>query len=449
MKKKLLSVLLAGAMALSLVACGGGSGDPGSADSSGSASAEEGGKTITVWVEKIFSDEANAQMEERLKAYGEENHVTVNVEMIGATDFITKLNAAIEAGKNVPDIISADTTKILNYYPNIPCVDMTEFVNTINGERPFLESSYEAAKIGDKYYYVPYKSSSNIMYVRKDKLAEAGITEMPTTWDEVFEAAAAVTDPSNDFYGLAWGCGANDDDDENTLRQYMWNEGGYLFDAEGNVTADEKVQAVFEKYAELYEAEVIPPDATTWDAGGNNSSYLAERTAICFNAPTLYNAMASDEQYSELLANTEVLTPPAGSDNSVYMNFTGGFSIMNTCKDVALAEDVLAYLLDKEWYYSFIDSIAPIYAPVFEDAKEDAAWTDGVNAVVLGYVENASGYYGYPVSTLRGRTVASKHYFTYPFAKAANQAATGTTDAAGAVEGMIGDIEDFQDQVVE
>lgn len=26
------------------------------------------------------------------------------------------------------------------------------------------------------------------------------------------------------------------------------------------------------------------------DAGGNNGSYLAGRTAICFNAPTLYNA---------------------------------------------------------------------------------------------------------------------------------------------------------------
>ena len=40
--------------------------------------------------------------------------------MVAATDFVTKLNAAIEAGQSVPDIISADTTKVLNYYPNIP-----------------------------------------------------------------------------------------------------------------------------------------------------------------------------------------------------------------------------------------------------------------------------------------------------------------------------------------
>lgn len=441
MKKKLLAVLLTCAMVFSLAACGNGEKQ---ADNS------DGEKIITVWVEQIFSDAANEKMEERLKQYGEEKGVTVNVEMIGATDFITKLNAAIEAGKGVPDIISADTTKILNYYPNIPCKDVTDLVKSINEERPFLEASYEATQIGDgTWYYVPFKSSSNIMYVRKDKLEEAGITEMPTTWDEVFEVAAAVTDPDNDFYGLAWGCGENDDDDENTLRQYMWNEGGYLFDDDGNIVADEKVESVFEKYAELYSAGVIPPDATTWDAGGNNTSYLQGRTAICFNAPTLYNAMATDEQYSELLENTVVMTPPAGSDNDIYMHFNGGFAIMNTCEDDELASDVISYLLDKDWYDSFIDEIAPVYAPVFADSKESDTWTSGANAVVLEYVEKAFGYYGYPVSTLEGRTVASKHYFTYPFVKAANQTATGTLDAAGAVDSMIKAIEDFQDQVIQ
>lgn len=40
------------------------------------------------------------------------------------------------------------------------------------------------------------------MFVRKDKLEEAGITEMPTTWDEVFKDAEKVSDPDNDFMDL-------------------------------------------------------------------------------------------------------------------------------------------------------------------------------------------------------------------------------------------------------
>ena len=91
--------------------------------------------------------------------YGKEKNVTVNCEMVAATDFVTKLNAAIEAGQSVPDIISADTTKVLNYYPNIPCNDVTDLVDQIDEERPYLQASYEGTKIDDKYYYVPFYSS--------------------------------------------------------------------------------------------------------------------------------------------------------------------------------------------------------------------------------------------------------------------------------------------------
>lgn len=438
MKKKVLSLILAGAMVVSFTGCG------------KEEEKETGKKSITVWVEKIFSDDANAKIEERLKEYGKEKDVVINCEMIPATDFVTKLNAAIEAGQSVPDIISADTTKVLNYYPSIPCKDVTELVDEINKERPYFQASYEGTKIDGKHYYVPFYSSSTLMYVRKDKLQEAGITQMPSTWSEVFEAAEKVSDPQNDFYGLAWGCGENDDDDENTIRQYMWNEGGYLFDKEGKIDADEKVKSVLDKYAELYKEKVIPPDATTWDAGGNNSSYLAGRTAICFNAPTLYNALVSDEQYSELLENTVVLAPPTGSENDIYMNFNRGFAIMNECKDEALASDVISYLLDKTWYDSYMEGIAPVFTPIFEDAKENQVWADNsANAETLKYVERASGYYGYPVETIKGRTVAAKHYFTYPFVKAVNQVATGTATSEEAMKGMISSIEDFQEQVGE
>ncbi len=38
----------------------------------------------------------------------------------------------------------------------------------------------------------------------------------------------------------------------------MWNEGGYLFNEDGEIVADDKVTAVFDKYAELYKDKVIP-----------------------------------------------------------------------------------------------------------------------------------------------------------------------------------------------
>lgn len=400
-------------------------------------------KEVTVWIEKVFSDEANAMMEERVLQFQEETGVTVKYEMVSATDFVTMLNAAIEAGTNVPDVVSMDTTKVLNYYPNIPALDVSELVDEIHAERPYFEAAYEGTKIGGVHYYVPYYSSSCMMFVRKDKLEEKGL-EVPTTWEEVFEVAKAVSVPEEDFYGLAIGCGENDDDDENTLRQMIWNAGGSILDAEGNIVCeDEVVAGVLNNYAELYEAGAIPADAITWDAGGNNGSYLAERTAIALNAPTLYNALKADE-YKELMENTVVVAPPVGTDNGVYMNFNRGFSIMNTCEDVETASELVKYLCDKEWYDEYTGTIAPVFAPIFQDASENPTWTDDeVNAEVLKYVQNASGYYGYPVETIEGRAAAAKHYFTFPVGKAFNQVATKSADAESALSNMCYDLEDF------
>lgn len=464
MKKKLLTLVVVATMLASMVGCGSNNDTPATSepaavpeveeevsDAGTEANADHSGKEITVWIEKIFSDDANTAMEARLKQFGTENGVTVNVELIGATDIMTKLNATIEAGQGVPDIISSSTTKVLNYYPNIPCLDVSDLVNEINAERPYLQSALDGTKIDGVHYYVPYDSSSCVMFVRKDKLEEANITEMPTTWEEVFEAAKAISDPDNDFYGLGMGCGENDDDDENTLRQYCWNEGGYLLDEEGNITVNNDViKKCINTWADLYNAKVIPPDATTWDAGGNNGSYLAGRTGIVFNAPTLYNAMRNDEQYAELLENTVVLAPPAGADNNVYMSFPVGYSIMNTCQDVELASDVIKYIVEKDWYDGFLESIAPIYAPMFQDAQSNTVWTDdAVNAEILKYVESSTGYYGYPVATISGRAAAAKHYYTFPVGKMFNQVATGTTSVEDAVNKLASDLEDFKDQVGE
>ena len=192
MKKRWLAAALAATMALSLTACGG-SGEEKKAE----GGKKEADKELTVWVEKVFSDAANTAMQERLDAFAEESGIKVN------------------------------------YYPNIPYKDVSDIVNNINEERPYFEAVYEGTKIDGKHYFVPMTSSSTMMFVRKDKLEEKGITELPKTWDEVFEVAEQISDPDNGFYGLGIGCGPTDEDGENMFRMINWDQGGYIFDKDG------------------------------------------------------------------------------------------------------------------------------------------------------------------------------------------------------------------------
>lgn len=449
--KRLLAVGMAAVMALSLAACGGEkkteTKDQGAAktEAGNQENAAASDKELTVWVEKVFSDEANSAMEERIKAFSEEKGVKVNYEFIAATDFMTKLNAAIEAGTNVPDITTSAVTKVLNYYPDIPYKDVTSLVEEVNQERPYFSSIYEGSKIDGKNYFVPFTSSSCMMFIRKDKLAEKGITEMPKTWDEVFAAAEKVADPDNGFYGLGIGCGPTDEDGENMFRTIMWNYGTYLFDKEGNITINNpKTIELLNKYKEMYDGGVIPQAASTWDPGGNNSSYLMGESAIVFNAPTLYNALKTDEANKELLENTEVLSLPAGPDNSTTMGFATGFSIMETCKDVDSATAFIKYMVDKDWYNQYVDITAPVFAPLFEDIKTTDNWSTGINAQVISYAENSSGYYGYPIENLKGRAVAAKHYFTFPIAEMMNKVVTETMTPEEAVANAQSKIEEVQ-----
>ncbi|MGI6069360.1 MAG: ABC transporter substrate-binding protein [Blautia sp.] len=444
MKKRMLALGLALVMAASLTACGGSS----AGDKSGDAAKEDSSKELTVWVEKVFSDDANAAMQERLDAFSEETGIKVNSEFIAATDFMTKLNAAIEAGSNIPDITTSAVTKVVNYYPNIPYKDVSDLVAEINKERPYFESIYEGTKIDGKHYFVPMTSSSTMMFVRKDKLEEKGITKMPETWDEVFETAEKITDPDNGFYGLGIGCGPTDEDGENMCRMINWDQGGYIFDKDGNITLDNEVTKEFlTKYKEMYDGGVIPQAASTWDPGGNNTSYLMGESGIVFNAPTLYNALKTDEANKELFENTEVLNLPAGRDNNNTMGFATGFAIMESCKDVDSATALIKYMYDKDWYNQYVEITAPVFAPLFQDIEGQGIWADGVNAQVVDYAKNAKGYYGYPVESIQGRAVAAKSYFTFPMAELMNKVVTNTLDVDEAVDNAIKKLEEVKSTV--
>lgn len=85
-----------------------------------------------------------------------------------------------------------------------------------------------------------------------------------------------------------------------------------------------------------------------------------------------------------------------------------------------------------------------------EQANDRFAWNslwtdDPVNSQVLAYAQNASGYYGYPVATLEGRALASKHYFNFPYVTMVNKVFTGAATGAEAVKDTVRLLEDIQD----
>ncbi len=437
--KKLIAIVLTVAMlAATLISCGK------TNDTNTEAGANTGDAgTLTVWTEKIFSEEANKMYEDRIQEFAKLKGITIKSEFIAAVDFMKNLNATIEAG-NVPDITTSAPTKVLSYYPNNPYADMTELVNKINTERPYFDAVYEGNKIDNKFYFAPMTSSSALMFIRKDKMQEQGITEEPKTWNDVIELARKLSAPDQEFYGLGIGCGPTDEDCENTMRTMLWNSGASILDKEGKFSLNQQAgKDLINKYVELYNEKTIPPAASTWDPSGNNKSYLMGESAIVFNAPTLYNALKKDAP--EIFENTLVLAPPSAEDGSkTLMGFPYGPAIMEASKNKELAGELIEFLFEKEWYDKYLEATAPVYSPLFKDAEENAFWQEGINKQVVEYAKNASGFYGYPVEPIEGRALAAKDYFTFPMAKLLNSIVTGGTSVDDALAQTQKDLESIK-----
>ena len=67
----------------------------------------------------------------------------------------------------------------------------------------FHPASWQAAHWGEHCYGVPVQTTPELLFFRRDLLAEKGLTP-PATTDELLEAAKALHDPQRRKYGIAW-----------------------------------------------------------------------------------------------------------------------------------------------------------------------------------------------------------------------------------------------------
>ncbi len=244
--KKCLGLLLAGAVTLSMTACG--NTETGKASQSAQTDKTVSSEEKTPESEK---QETSAEAEPEKDLYGFAEPVTVKIGVAESADFQyregesaeknvwidlynehnifqeiiyqvdasqggTKLSNAITSG-NYPDIILAEGADYINFAKTGVTADITEVYEEYASDelREYLASDngvgLNSAMIDGKLYGIPLLGNSYdsimIMFIRQDWLDAVGM-QIPTTMDELHQVALAFTekDPDgngkNDTYGL-------------------------------------------------------------------------------------------------------------------------------------------------------------------------------------------------------------------------------------------------------
>lgn len=189
--------------------------------------------------ELIFWTRINDTFEEEIAAF-ETLHPDVKVTRVGVgssyDDLVTKYIAAAVSGE-LPHVgLLSQRYGIPQIYDAGVLVPIEKFMSE-EEQNDIMAAYWERYTYNGERVAVPFQSSMPVLYVNKALLAEAGV-EVPTTWEEVQQAAAKLT-KDTDGDGVTDVFGFNMPDDAPWYVNALVREaGGEIIHEDGTVTVN-------------------------------------------------------------------------------------------------------------------------------------------------------------------------------------------------------------------
>lgn len=208
--KKLISLILALAMALSLVACGGSSSNPGnSGDSSAAgdnAAATDGDVTyLNIWQPSDKESIENWWVEKLDEWNAAHPDIQVSRDAIDRSDsyaYDNKVATAVTSN-DLPDILFVDGPQVAYYAANGITVPLTSYFESELDD--FVDSTVAECTYNDELYAISATESSVALYYNIDYMKECGVdieklesytVDKPMTWSEFAALAEQCTTDS-------------------------------------------------------------------------------------------------------------------------------------------------------------------------------------------------------------------------------------------------------------
>jgi ABC-type glycerol-3-phosphate transport system substrate-binding protein len=337
------------------------------------------GASLRLWILKTYVEPTNKAIEASAARWGEKHGASVTVEYFTFEDVQTKYVAAIE-NKNTPDVGQLETGAPARFAGMGQLLDLTTFNKQIEGEvgKPPANVA-PVVNIGGKIYGIPWFIMPAFWYVWRD-VFEKNKVKLPSTFEEAKAAAAALTRPKDNFYGMgqSWNRTA---DGYGVMQSLMYSHGVGWAGKDGKYQSikNAKMQAVMKWATDIYKDNLQPADTLTWTGSGNNENFIAKNIAQTSNGPSITFAMenavakatdAKDKKMrEEALANHVALPHPAGPDGRRMQAICMSFGIFKNSKDPEAAMSLIAHLLSPSETVRVMNDSYGQFTPVLDKAR--------------------------------------------------------------------------------
>jgi multiple sugar transport system substrate-binding protein len=233
-------------------------------------------------------------------------------------------------------------------------------------------------KIDGKWFSIPFIANTTGTFFRGDKLKEKGIDPASLkTWQQRADAALAISDPDNGFWG--WGNTVNQSGDGWGVASGILNAfGGHFTDASGTkvtfyspetVAAFEFVKTIYDRNGKY--APMLPPGVESWGDISNNEAFLAGSVGYTHNAFSVYAAAKRDN--NPIFPDIALLRQPSLNDGtSTDGGQVGGWlTIFRNAPNLAMAKELALDLLNPDNFTPMSSVAGGLLMPAYENL-----WTD-------------------------------------------------------------------------
>ncbi|MEM7343477.1 MAG: sugar ABC transporter substrate-binding protein [Chloroflexota bacterium] len=238
--------------------------------------AAEGPVTLTFW-----SRDTNAtQLQALVDGWNETHDNQIELTLIPAGDFLSKLGVAIAAGEP-PDIAAIDSSRIPKFASEGQLLDITDQATALPYFDHFIEADIETVtypKIGGRLHGIPFFLDNSVLIYNKDLFRQAGLDpeRPPANRAEMQEAIEKITALGDDIYGFYFS-GACSGCMIFTSAPQVWASGGDFLSEDGSAATldDPELHELLKFYRWMVTEGHVPASAE----GDNGSGWTTLFTA--------------------------------------------------------------------------------------------------------------------------------------------------------------------------
>lgn len=369
MKKKILLFFVLLVMMIT-TAC---SSDKGNEENPSTNTSGELEGEITVW--HSFTQGPRLEfMQAAADSFIEEHpKVKIKIETFAWPEFYTKWTTGLQSGQ-VPDVSTALPNHVVELIDVDALIPLNDVVDKIGRDR-FSEASLKEGTVEGNNYSIPLYSHAQVMWYRKDLLAEAGL-EVPKTWDELYETAQKLNN-APDVYGLSVPMGSGDMMATRFLNFYVRSAGDTLLTEEGkaNLTSEVAIDGI-NYWVKMYKA-TSPEGSVNYKVLDQANLYYQGKTAFDFNSGFQIGGVEANSP--QLLEQIDAAPMPKVNaddpDRGIETSNIPAVAWKNS-KHPEIAKAFVESLYEKEGYIEFLHSTPAGMLPALKDINEDPEFLD-------------------------------------------------------------------------